>query len=97
MAGRDFFEFGNGFATACRGMRAARVKGTARWGIQWRWDLALNRRELAAAAADVGDLGQQRLGIGMIRACKDFGRGGAFDDLAQIHDRNAVRDMFDHA
>jgi hypothetical protein len=44
-----------------------------------------------------GDGFEERLGVGMARIPIEFGRRGQFDDLAEIHHRDAVAHVLDHA
>ena len=43
-----------------------------------------------------GDGGEQRLGVGVERVAVQLLGAGDLDDLAQIHDGHAVRDVLDH-
>ena len=42
-----------------------------------------------------GDGGDEGLGVGVFRVFVDFFSGSCFDDFAEVHDGNAVRDVFD--
>jgi hypothetical protein len=52
---------------------------------------------MRCAAIEPRDRAEQADGVGMLRACKQFIDGGAFDDLAGIHHRDFVADLGDYA
>ena len=80
------------------GVAAARMEITA-----WRWmrrvgDLALQKDSLRAEAwVRLRHGGEQSLGIGMFWLLEEGRCTGNFDDLANVHDGDAVTDMLNHA
>jgi hypothetical protein len=70
---------------------------TAGWRVQRRGDLTLDWAIAALAGGQARHLVQQSLGVGMQRTREQcLGRRG-FDHAPEVHDDNAVCDVFDHA
>src|ERR1043166_8634553 len=76
------------------GKGAARMETAAWRRRQGARDLALDRDALALVVGMRWQRrGKQRLGIGMQRLVAKFERVGQFDDLSEVHDRDAAGDM----
>ena len=73
------------------------MKFAAPWPVQHAWNFAFDG-EISTALAGVGLRlrGNQAFGIGVQRLFEDFTGGANFDEAAQIHDSNPVRDMAHH-
>ena len=79
------------------GVGTARMKSTARRRIDGTRNVALQQLFLAPDPR-IGDRhgSQQGFGVGMQGAREQRLLVGVFDDLAEIHDRDAVTDVLDH-
>ena len=55
------------------------------------------RQPFARRRAQVRHRAQQRAGIGMARCCEQLRNGCEFDDAAEIHHRDIVGHLRDHA
>src|SRR5215470_17549428 len=73
--------------------RAARVEDAAARRMDGAGDLARKPDALAALAIDGGNGGEQRLGIGMMRAREDPLRRADLHQPAEIEDGDAVREI----
>ena len=69
-------------------MAAARVKPTARWGVDETGNDALDTLQGIDPARKAGNRRKETLGIGMGRLIKYLCNGCRFNDIAGIHDRN---------
>ena len=79
-------------------VKTARVK-TARGGRRnrtGRIDIAHRQRLALSAGRRLGNRSHQRLRIGVQRLAPECAPVRQFDDLAEIHDGDAIRDMLDH-
>src|ERR1051326_6605127 len=74
----------------------ARMKTTAARRIDRARHVTLQHHALAFASR-IGRRRHQSPGIGMAPFLVELGRRRNFDDFAEIHDRDAVADMLDHA
>jgi hypothetical protein len=63
--------------------------------IRWTGDLALHCGEHPPAGLDARHLGEQRLGIWMVRDTEQFVGLRLLDDSAEVHDHHTVRDVVD--
>ena len=72
---------------------AARVEDAAARRLRRGRDLARELDPLAAAAVDRRHRGQQRLRVGVVRACEHDLGGTELHQPAQVHDRDAVGDV----
>ena len=79
-------------------VKTTRVK-TARGGRRnrtGRIDIAHRQRLALSADSRLGNCSHQRLRIGVQRLAPKRAPVRQFDDLAEIHDGDAIRDMLDH-
>jgi hypothetical protein len=92
LAGDGRFETAAGFGDGTAGM-----KGTSFGRMNRGRDIA-GQDDAAAAGAGVEGWhgGDQGLGIGVSRQAGDGAGRAGFDDVAEVHDRDAVAEMFDH-
>src|SRR5688572_13554418 len=72
---------------------AAWVEWTANWSLKWRRNHPSDRIETGIACANFGNRAQERLCVGMFRGVKNRIDIGALNDIAEIHDRNIIRDF----
>ena len=79
------------------GVAAAGVKAAARRRVDRARHVPLQDDPLFGSRR-VGDRDgrQQGLGVGVLRPGEEIGLVGEFDDLAEIHDRDATADVLDH-
>src|SRR5258707_792134 len=84
-------------AAALHRMGTAGMEVTTGGRVEGRGYLALHRLEAAPALIESWDLGEKRLGIGMVRLPEQLLGGRALDDAAQVHDQDAVGDVLDDA
>ena len=76
---------------------AARVKVASGRRRQRTWNITLQQLPLPPRMRlRDGNRGEQGAGIGMAWIGEQLIRRRSFDDAAEIHDRDPVRDMFDH-
>src|SRR5689334_7330129 len=85
-------------AVALDEARAARVEAAGVRRVERRGHVALEHDPLAVPA-DVGignrDRGEERARVGVLRLQVEIGPVGGLDDLAEVHDHHAVRDVAD--
>ena len=81
----------------CLGVGAARMESAARRRVDRARDIALQQM-LFALDPRIGDrdCSQQGLGVRMQRPREQGLLVSIFDDLTEVHDRNAVTDVLDH-
>src|SRR5208282_1677070 len=90
-------EDGRFLAAALLRVRTAGVKAAARrYGERARHVALENHALPPAPRRRQRDGGEQRLAIGMARLGEEGGLGGELDDLAEIHDRDAMGDVLHH-
>ena len=70
------------------------MKATAGWWRDGTWHIAIKRRRFGLRAWHGGD---KRARIGVARRAQYFLRRAFFHNAAQIHHRDAIRDMAHHA
>src|SRR5688500_5331993 len=79
------------------GLGAARVEAAAGWEFGGRRDGAGDGVEAVGVGADFGDAGEEAAGVGMAWVVEDLAGGRLFDDLAGIHDADAIGDFGEEA
>ena len=96
MAGVDFSEIGNYFRAFVYCDRATGSKAAAGWGVNRRRDVTFQDDSLAfLRRIGNGDGGKQCFCVWVKRVFVQIARIGYLDDLAEIHHRNAVRNVLD--
>jgi len=97
VAGEDLAHLRLLLRAALEGVGAAGVEAAARGRVDRARHVALQDDALARRLG-VGnrDRRQERLGVGVLRAGEEGALVGELDDLAEIHDRDAVADVLDH-
>src|SRR5690348_1616556 len=83
--------------TALPRVRATIAEATALRPGRRRGNGARNRREAVLLPPDARHRAEQPLGVGMVRAREQVGRGRFLDDLAGIHHDDARAVLRDHA
>ena len=90
-------EGGGLLAAALCGVRAAGVEAAAGGDCERARHVALEDQVPPRAVGSRQRNGrEQRLGIGVARSCEEGGLGGELDDLAEVHDRDAMGDVLHH-
>ena len=100
MSGLDFLPVRFFLPADVRGERAARAKVAALGRVGGARQVALQDDRLAIGLGDrIGDRHgrEQGLAVGVQGTAVDVGARGQLDHLAQVHDRDAIGDMTDHA
>src|SRR5215510_7862984 len=78
-------------------MGTPRVKVASRRGRKWTWNIALQQLPLSSRMGlRERDRRKQGTGIGVPWSREQFVRSRGLDDAAEVHDRNPIRDVFDH-
>lgn len=93
-----FDEFRHHFGAVIRRDGAPVAQTAAGRGIDWRGDFALQSQYRGFnGRVCIGNSVEQRLGVGVLRPVKYIRDIAGFDNLANIHHRDAVTDMPDNA
>src|SRR5665213_1210943 len=95
--GRNFAQDGSFNSTAIDDIRATRMKYATGRRIERRRNFPGNRFKSGCAIADFRNRVDQRLRVWMEWLAVDISSWAAFDDTAEIHDRNALAEMSDDA
>jgi hypothetical protein len=78
-------------------MGAAGVEVAAAGWVEGGWDFAFDRLEASLARVDPRNLGEEGLGVGVVRLLEQLFGWRHLDDAAEIHDGDPVGEVLDHA